>query len=191
MEFPFVILLGGLITPFIVLCFCAFYWGRSRSKERVELAWQTYARRHRLTYLPSAGNWPHRSAPRIEWSEDGHAFRLEASGEETFSTTRLVARPAVAVLGELLVTGPAGEAARREGATPLDPRFIVWAQPTAFAERVLTTEVKRVLLGFGPKAFSYRRGEVTLGWAGGEENDARLDEARAVVRRVVAAMTRA
>jgi hypothetical protein len=189
MESPFVLLLCGLLSPFIVLCFMAFYWSRSRSKERVEIVWQAYARRHRLTYLAPSGHWPNRTAPRIEWHEGGHAFRIEARGEETFSSTRLVVRPAVAVLGELLVTEPSGEAARREGSTPLAPRFVMWAQPAAFAERVLTSDVKRLLLGFGPTALTYRRGEVMLGWAGGEENESRIDEARAVVRRVMDALT--
>jgi hypothetical protein len=48
--------------------------------------------------------------------------------------------------------------------------------------------VKRALLAFDPLSLVYRGGEVSLGWTGGEENDARLDEASSVVRRVLGAL---
>ena len=105
-------------------------------------------------------------------------------------TTHLVARPAIAVFGELFVTRPDGEAARKAGAEPLGGRLVARTHPATLADRVLTDDVKRALLGFdlGSLSLVYRRGEVSLEWAGGEENDARLDEAAAVVRRIVSAL---
>jgi hypothetical protein len=190
LEFPLVFFAFGLVTPFVVLCFVGFYWNRERGAERVAQVWEAYARQRRFTFLAPSGYWPNRTPPRIEWSEDGHAFRIEARGVETIASTRVVGRPAVPILGELLVTPSSGEAARRPGAMPLDGRLFMWAQPEGFADRLLTNEVKRALLGFVPISLLYRRGEVSLGWAGGEENDARLDEARAVVRRILDAMAR-
>ena len=178
----------GFVTPIVVLGFIAFYWRRTRGDDRVAVAWQAYARRRRFTYSEPSGTWPNRTSPGIEWSEDGNDYRIEARGAEAIATTRVVARPAVAVLGEILVTRASGEAGRKDGATPLGHRLVVWAHPAALADRIFTSEVKRALLGFEPASLFYRRGEVALDWPGGEENDARLDEARAVVRRIVRAL---
>jgi len=178
----------AFVTPVVVLGFIAFYWKRTRGDDRVAVAWQAYARRRRFTYSEPSGTWPNRTSPRIAWSEDGNDYRIEARGAEAIATTRVVARPAVAALGEIVVTRAGGEAGRKEGSTALGHRLVLWAHPAGFAERILTSEVKRALLGFEPASLFYRCGEVSLDWAGGEENDARLDEARAVVRRIVNAL---
>jgi hypothetical protein len=187
-EFPLVFFAFGLVTPAVVMCFIGFYWNRSLGDDRVARAWQAYARRRRFTFRAPEGTWPNRTQPALHWTEDGITFRIEARGSEKITKTRVIARPAVAVLGELLVTRANGEAAGKDGAVPLDEKFIVWAQPAALADRVLTRDVKRALLGFDPAALSCRRGEVTITWPGGEENDARLDEASAVVRRILKAL---
>ncbi len=176
------------VSPIVAAAFIGLYWSRSRGDERIAGAWLAYARKRGLTFKAPVGNWPNRTLPLVQWMEDGDAYRIEARGVEAIATTQVVARPAVAVFGELLVTGSKGEAAGLEGAIPLAGRLVVWAAPAEFADRVLTRDVKRALLGFEPDSLRYRRGEVSLGWAGGEENDARLDEASAVVRRLVRAL---
>jgi hypothetical protein len=181
-------LMIGVVTPLVMLGFVGVYWGRTRARERLSDAWAAYARRRGLTFGAPSGEWPNRTPPSIQWVEDGAAYRIEARGAETTVTTRVVARPTVAVFGELFVTRPDGEAALKAGAEPLLGRLIVRAHPAGFAARVLTGEVKRALLGFDPLSLVYRGGEVSLGWAGGEKNDARLDEASSVVRRVLGAL---
>jgi hypothetical protein len=179
-----------VVTPFVGLAFAGLYWSRARERERLAAAWASYARGRGLTFGAPSGEWPNRTPPRIGWTEDGVVYRIEARGAEKNISTCVVARPAVAVFGELFVTRPDGEAALREGAEPLGSRLLVRTHPAGFGARVLTVDVKRALLGFdlGSLSLVYRRGEVSLGWAGGEENDARLDEASAVVRRVINAL---
>jgi hypothetical protein len=93
------------------------------------------------------------------WAEDdGARYRIEARGREAGIRTYVIARPTVAVFGELLIGRPG---ALDSKARALGPRLVVRARP---------------------------RGDVTLGWQGGETNDARLDEALDVVRRVVRAL---
>ena len=182
----------GVVTPLVMLGFVGIYWSRTRERERLSEAWAAYARRRGRTFGAPSGEWPNRTPPSIHWVEGGvehgAAYRIEARGVETTVTTRVVARPTVAVFGELFVTRPDGEAALKPGAEPLLGRLVVRAHPAGFAARVLTGEVKRALLGFDPLSLVYRGGEVSLGWAGGEENDARLDEASAVVRSVLGAL---
>jgi hypothetical protein len=179
-----------VVTPFVGLAFAGLYWSRARDRERLAEVWRSYARGRGLAFGAPSGEWPNRTSPSIRWTEDGVAYRIEARGAETSVGTRVVARPTVAIFGELFVTRPDGEAAPREGAEPLGSRLIVRTHPADLAARVLTDDVKRALLGFdlGSLSLVYRRGEVSLGWAGGEENDARLDEASAVVRRVIRAL---
>ncbi len=190
MEIVGILFMVVVVTPFVGLAFAGFYWSRARDRERLAGVWQSYARGRGLAFGAPSGEWPNRTSPSIRWTEDGIAYRIEARGAETNVSTRVVARPAVAIFGELFVTRPDGEAALREGAAPLGSRLIVRTHPAGLAARVLTDDVKRALLGFdlGSLSLVYRRGEVSLGWAGGEENDARLDEATAVVRRVIHAL---
>jgi hypothetical protein len=178
-----------VVTPIVGLAFAGYYWSGARSRERLAGVWASYARGRGLAFDAPSGEWPNRTAPGIRWTEGGVAYRVEARGREASVTTRVVARPEVAVFGEIFVTRPDGEAAQKAGAKPLGGRLVVWTHPTGLADRVLTDDVKRALLGFdlGSLSLVYRRGEVSLGWAGGEENDARLDEATALVRRIVSA----
>jgi len=174
-----------VVTPIVAMLFIGIYWSRTKDDHRLAGVWQAYARKRGHTFGAPSGAWPNRTPPTIEWIEKGDVFRIEARGLEAIASTQVIARPTVAALGELLVTPSTGEASRREGAVPLDGRLVVWAQPAGFADRILTLAVKRALLGFHPQSLTYRRGEVSLAWAGGEENDARLDEASAVVRRIL------
>jgi hypothetical protein len=179
-----------VVTPFVGLAYAGYYWSGARSRERLAGVWESYARGRGMAFGAPSGEWPNRTPPSIRWTEDGVAYRIEARGREAGLTTHLVARPAIAVFGELFVTRPDGEAARKAGAEPLGGRLVARTHPATLADRVLTDDVKRALLGFdlGSLSLVYRRGEVSLEWAGGEENDARLDEASAVVRRVVSAL---
>ena len=179
-----------VVTPFVGLAYAGYYWSGARSRERLADAWQSYARGRGLAFGAPSGEWPNRTSPSIRWTEDGVAYRIEARGREAGLSTHVIARPEVAVFGELFVTRPDGEAAQKAGSEPLGGRLVVRTHPAGLAGRVLTDDVKRALLGFdlGSLSLVYRRGEVTLGWAGGEENDARLDEASALVRRVVGAL---
>jgi len=182
-----------VVTPMVGLAFAGFYWSQARDRDRLAGAWQSYARGRGLSFGAPSGEWPNRTPPIVRWTEAGVAYRIEARGREAEVTTRIVARPAVAVFGEIWVTRPEGEAASKAGSEPLGGRLVVRTHPASLAARVLTEDVKRALLGFdlGSLSLIYRRGEVSLAWAGGEENDARLDEGSAVVRRVVNALARA
>jgi hypothetical protein len=174
------------VTPVVSLVFIGFYWSRTRDHDRLTSAWEAYARRRGHRFEAPSGAWPNRTFPSIAWTEESDAFRIAAHGAEKAATTRVIGRPSVAVVGELTVARSAEE--RKDGGRPFAAGLVVWDQPDGFAERVLTPEVKRALLGFDAKALSYRRGEVSLEWPGGEQNDARLDEASAVVRRVLGAL---
>jgi hypothetical protein len=190
LEIVGILFMVVVVTPFVGLAFAGLYWSRARDRERLAGVWRSYARGRGLAFGAPSGEWPNRTSPMIRWTEEGVAYRIEARGAERSVSTRVVARPSVAVFGELFVTRPDGEAALREGAVPLGSRLLVRTHPAGLAARVLTDDVKRALLGFdlGSLSLVYRRGEVSLGWAGGEENDARLDEASAVVRRVIDAL---
>jgi hypothetical protein len=177
----------GVVTPIATIGFIVFYWSRVRGDDRIIDAWRGYARRRRVTFGEPVGTWPNRTSPTVRWNEGGTAYRIEGQGKEKITRTCVVARPAVAVLGEFSVTLPDGEAAARDGAKPFG-HLVVWSRPADLADRVLTAPVKRALLGFDATSLFYRDGEVSLRWPGGEENDARLDEASAVVRRVLAAL---
>ncbi len=193
MEIVGILFMVVVVTPFVGLAFAGLYWSRSRDRERLAGVWRSYARRRGFTFGAPSGEWPNRTLPSILWTEDDVAYRIEARGAEASLATRIVARPSVAIFGELFVTRPDGEAALKAGAEPFGSRLVVRTHPAGFAHRVLTEDVRRALLGFdlGSLSLIYRRGEVSLGWAGGEENDARLDEASAVVRRVVSSLAMA
>jgi hypothetical protein len=177
----------GIVTPIATLGFVVFYWSRARGDDRLTDAWRGYARRRGRVFRAPEGTWPNRTSPSVHWTESGATYRVEGQGAENIVRTCVVARPVVAVLGELLVGPRGGEADVRPGARPL-AHHVVWCHPADLADRVLTADVKRALLGFNALSLFYRSGEVSLRWAGAEANDARLDEASAVVRRVLAAL---
>jgi hypothetical protein len=183
----FALVLGAVLTAF-----AASWWSDARGLTHLERAWESYARRRGVAFAPPSGEWPTRSPPILYWEEgDGVRYRIEARGREAVTRTILVARPALAVFGELVVRRPIVAAADDMGWAPLDGRLVVRARPAQFAERVLTQDVKRALCGFdlgGDLSLVYAKGDVVLGWSGGEANEARLDEAREVVRRVVEAL---
>jgi hypothetical protein len=100
-------------------------------------------------------------------------------GKEAYVVTRVVAWPDVKVLGVVLVM--------------VDDGRIEFAR-VRVAQRLLTREVRRRLLGFSqgqPVAFSFRRGRLLIEWAGRETNDARIDEAEQVLTVAVRALREA
>lgn len=191
-EVP-IILFIGVIGPLVFAALVVSWWLTSLKRDRVESAWAVYAARRGMAFVPAAGEWPNRTAPLVHWSEGRAQYRIEARGAEDFVLTGVVARPSVAVFGKLTVRPPGPRSARvaLTGDPLIDTRFEVLAQPRELAPQVLTVAVTRALLGFdfGSRgSLSYERGDVKLWWAGGEENGARLDEARGVVRQVVQAL---
>jgi hypothetical protein len=73
----------------------------------------------------------------------------------------------------------------------LDSRFLVESEPESLLCTLVDAETRRALVGFevGKQgALAYDEGSITLSWSGHEENDSRIDEARAIVRRVVMAV---
>lgn len=161
------------ITPVVIAGFIVFWLVNANDHEELAANWRRYAARRGLCFVEPEGAWPNRTAPAITWSEGTTELRLSALGREAKVRTRLTVRPKSTLLGALSVViaeGGAGHIELRE-------------RPAGFARRVLTDHVKRVLLGFRQRdriTFAYRRGRVIMEWPGGEENDARLDDARRV-----------
>jgi hypothetical protein len=191
-EVPVIVLIG-MVVPMVLMGFILYWRVTHLDRDRIESLWAAYARGRGLDFVPAAGEWPNRSAPAVQWREPNARFRIEARGAEAFVSTGVVAHPVVPVLGELTIRrATAGDVdAVLTGDPLIDATFLVRASPRELAGRVLTPDVKRALLGFdvGQRgSLVYQSGTVRLSWAGAEENDARLDEARAVVRRVVVAL---
>jgi hypothetical protein len=179
----------AIVLAVVLTAFGLSWWSDARGLDQLERAWAAYARRRGVAYAQPSGEWPNRSVPILYWEEAGGVrYRIEATGREAATRTKVMARPRVAVFGELLARRPGGD---DTGFEPLGARLAVRARPATFAARVLTGEVKRALLGFdlgGELSLSYARGDVSLVWSGGEANEARLDEACELVRRVVQAL---
>lgn len=159
------------ITPVVIVGFVVFWMVNAQDHEELAAEWRAYAKKRGLGFVEPEGDWPNRTAPAITWTEGDAELRLSALGREAKVRTRLTIRPRSTLLGVLSVVIAEG------GAGHIDMR----ERPAGFAQRVLTTRVKRVLLGFRQRdriVFAYRRGRVILEWPGGEKNDARLDDAR-------------
>src|SRR6202034_1459382 len=94
-----------------------------------------YAQRRRLGFVPSTGEWPNRTTPAVQWVEGTAHYRIEAHGEEAVVCTGCVARPEVAVLGELSLrrAAPGDVLAAVTGDARIDGRFVVDAKPEAIA----------------------------------------------------------
>lgn len=161
------------ITPVVIAGFILFWLVNASDHEELAAHWRRYAARRSLRFVEPEGSWPNRTAPAITWSDGTTELRLTALGREAKVRTRLTVRPGSTLLGALTVVIAEG------GAGHIDLR----ERPAGFAQRLLTAHVERVLLGFRQRdriSFAYRRGRVILEWPGGEQNDARLDDARRV-----------
>jgi hypothetical protein len=186
-EVP-IIVLFGVIAPMFLLGFVLHWRLTHLDRNRLDEVWGAYARRRGLEFVPAAGQWPNRSAPRIEWREREARYRIEARGAEALAWTGVVVRLGVDGEGELTLRRGGKKDGPAATDDPLLSSYLIQADPADLAGRVLTADVKRALLGFdiGPRGtLTVQGGEVKLFWAGAEENDSRLDEACDVVRRVV------
>jgi hypothetical protein len=193
-----VIFVLGVVSPMALLGLIVSWWLTAADRRQLEVLWERYARRRGFAFTPAVGEWPNRLAPVVSWTDGGTRYRLEASGAEAVVSTRVVARPAVAALGVFALSRTSAsrstEAGRAVTGDPLiDGHFVVEGHPTHLVRRCLTPDVTRALVGFDVGtggSLRYSRGDLELSWAGGEENDARLDEAREVLRRAVRALER-
>lgn len=159
------------ITPLVIAGFVLFWLLNASDQEELARHWRAYARARGLDLTPPEGEWPNRTAPAIEWSEERAELRLTTVGREADVRTRLTVRPRASLLGTLAMELPA------HGTTPA----VMRERPARFGERILGERVMRMLLGFRQHdrvVVTYRRGRVVVEWPGGERSDARLDEAR-------------
>jgi hypothetical protein len=160
-----------VMTPVVLVGFILFWVVNARDHEELAALWRDYAKKRGLDFVEPEGDWPNRSAPAITWSDDLAELRITAIGKEARVRTRLVIRPRSTLLGTLtMAVGAAGA-----GDVELRER------PAGFARRIVTADVRRLLLGFRQRdrlVARYRRGRIIVEWPGAERNDARLDEAR-------------
>ena len=168
------------LTPFVLAGFILFWTVNARDHEELAASWRGYARKRELTFVEPEGDWPNRTAPGITWNDDGTELRLSAVGREARVRTRLSIKPRCALLGTFSVL------VRESG----DPE-VIRERPAAFTQRVVSDRVRRALLGFRQRdriTLGSRRGRITLEWASGEQNHARLDEARRVAAEIARAI---
>ncbi len=170
-----------VMTPVVIVGFILFWMVNARDHEELAALWRDYAKKRGLVFVEPEGDWPNRSAPVITWSDGLAELRLTAIGKEARVRTRLVIRPRGTLLGTLTMAVDAADA----GDLSLRER------PPGFARRIVTADVRRLLLGFRQRerlVVRYRRGSITVEWPGGERNDARLDEARRLGSSMAAAV---
>lgn len=170
-----------VMTPVVIVGFILFWMVNARDHEELAALWRAYAKKRGLAFVEPEGDWPNRSAPAITWSDDRAELRIIAIGKEARVRTRLVIRPRGTLLGALTMAVDAagsGDVELRE-------------RPAGFARRIVTADVRRLLLGFRQRdrlVVRYRRGRITVEWPSGERNDARLDEARRLGEAMAAAV---
>jgi hypothetical protein len=160
-----------VMTPVVIAGFIVFWIVNARDHDEVAALWRGYAKKRGLHFVEPEGEWPNLTAPTVTWSDDLAELRFTSIGREANVHTRLVVRPRSTLLGTMAMV--VGDAAA--GAVELRER------PAGFAQRIVTEEVRRMLLGFRQRdrvTLRYQRGRITVEWPGGERNDARLDEAR-------------
>lgn len=161
-------------TPIILLGFVVFWIVTARDHAALEELWKRYAARRGLELVPAAGEWPNRTNPAMTWTKGETTFRIAARGREARMRTRASAHPRGVLLGTFRVVVEDGALA-------------IAGRPASLAERIVGESVRRALLAFHQRdrvVLTYRRGEIAVEWRGAERNDARLDEARALVERL-------
>ena len=159
------------LTPIVIAGFVLFWTINARDHDELAACWRSYAKQRSFDFVEPAGEWPNRTSPSIVWRDEerGAELRITSIGREAKVRTRLTVHPKSTLLGMMAVSISEGG------------DLHVRQQPSSFAARILTDEVKRMLLGFRQRqrvTIGYRRGRLTIEWPGGELNDARLDEAR-------------
>lgn len=192
------LLVMTIALPFVAVGFAVHYRARGLEKARFESAWESFSRARGYRFVPASGEWPNVTSARVEWEEpSGAKMRLEAVLREGALSTRLTARPSALLLGRALVSTREGRRAMPRcttGDAAFDAVFVTSERPAGFVSRVLSADVRRALLAFRMGkylALRYRRGDLSLVWDDGEENPARLDEARALLSTCTAAVEEA
>lgn len=176
------------MLPFVVAGFIAFSVIIERERSTVETVWEGYAARRVRELVPARGEWPNRSSPCVRWRSDGVRFELSIAGREAVASTRLAVWPRERLLGSFVATSRTalGEASREPSLDALFERtFAIDEEPAGLGGRLLDDPTRRLLLGFRQQdhvALRYERARLRLEWAGRELNDARIDEAEAILR---------
>jgi hypothetical protein len=163
---------------------------RRGTEDELAIAWQRYARSHKLSFVAAQGEWPSRSTPSIV----GATLSITAHREGESLATRLELKPKETMLGRLVVTSEDDDAtdlaridADQMETGGIDHELRVYAAPASFAPRVLTKDVAKALSAFRMGTWvrlEYDRGRVSIEWRPGETNPARIDEARRLAARV-------
>ena len=163
-----------VLTPFVILGFILFWVVNARDHEELAASWRAYAMKRGLDFHEPEGEWPNRTSPAIAWRDGDADLRICALGREAKVRTRLVVRPGATLLGKVALSidgsGAGDDVHVRE-------------HPPGLARRILSERVRRLLLGLRQRdrvMLTYRRGRITVEWPGGEQNEARLDDARNV-----------
>lgn len=176
-------LLAGLLfvalTPLVVLAFVVTWIMTHDRRSEVEEIWERYATSRALRFVAAEGEWPNRTNPSILWETDGLLFRLVLRGREAHVATRIEVRPRGTILGTAVISPS-------DGVT-----FRTFEKPEGTARRLFGDEARKALLAFwqgDDVSVTYRRGLLVVAWAGGETNDARLDEARQVAARIASSV---
>lgn len=186
-----------LALPFVTVGYAVHYRAKGQKKARFEGVWESLARARGYGFVPASGDWPNLSSARVEWEADGARFKLEAVLREGAVCTRLSARPPALLLGHALVsTSDKNQSllAATTGDRTFDAVFFVRERPSGFSSRVVTRDVRRALAAFRMGryvALRYRRGDLSVVWEEGEENPARIDEAKALLVLAAAEVDRA
>ena len=190
-----IIVIAGMVLSIVAAILFIVMRDRLRRRDELDVSstWAAYARTHDCTFVPPSGEWPNRSVPRLVDTSGDLQLVLVREGEEV--VTRLELRPKESLLGRMHVTTDATSPNLPHVVLTddtLDPALTVFATPAQLAHAVLTKEVARALSGFrmgGSLSFEYARGRIVLEWKGGEQNGARLDEARVVAEAIDRAMS--
>jgi len=174
--------------PVVSVGFFLFYRVKAHEKSQLEAVWERLGRARGYTFVAAEGEWPNASAARLEWVESsGARQRLDVVLREGATCTRLLSRPGALLLGHVIVSTEDKNRtlfAATSGDAAFDRVLFVRERPRGFASRLLSGAVRRRLAAFrmgGYVALRYRRGDLSLVWEGGEENPARIDEARALL----------
>lgn len=174
------LLVALLSTVGVVLGFIAFYADREASRISVGTCWQPWAARRGFAFVPSTGEWPNTTSPRVEGRVDFGEFTLETVRRGERISTRLVARPPDALCARLVCTTASEPRTERVGDAAFDAQFSTTCAPKGTAARLIGSQLSRALQAFalgGDLRFEYERGHIALLWPGEERSDARLDEA--------------
>ena len=178
-----------LMSPLVFLGFAAVWRMEFVHRKSVDTRWEEYAGSRGFVFVPATGQWPNDVPGAVTWADSSATYALLGSPTEAEHRTRLVARCREAPPGRVLLKPGAPRSSTQDPL--LDSRFRVESEPDTLLCTLLDAETRRALVGFDvgkQGALVYEDGTITLCWSGHEENDSRIDEARALIRRMVMAI---